>query len=66
VAADGRLYAASEDGDVSVVRAGPEFEVLATMDTGEPNFATPALSGELLVLRTRGHLYGIGGDGSGD
>lgn len=60
VAADGRLYMGSEDGDFSVVRAGGEFELLATMDMGEPIFATPALSGDLLVLRTREHLYGIG------
>ena len=35
IAADGKLYLASEDGQVLVVKAGPEYELLATNEMGE-------------------------------
>ena len=41
VAAAGRLYLSSEDGDVFVVRAGRTFELLATNRMGEIMMATP-------------------------
>ena len=59
VAAAGRIYFASEDGQVIVVRAGRTFEVLATNEMGEVCMATPALSGDLLLVRTRTHLYAL-------
>ncbi len=59
VAADGRLYLASEDGQVFVVRAGETFELLATNDMDEPCMATPAMSGEMLFVRTKSHVYGL-------
>jgi outer membrane protein assembly factor BamB len=59
VAADGRLYLASEDGQVFVVRAGETFELLATNEMNAPCMATPALSGELLIVRTKSHVYGL-------
>jgi outer membrane protein assembly factor BamB len=61
VAAGGRLYLASEDGKVFVVRAGRTFELLATNDMNEVCMATPALSGDLLLIRTQGHLYALRG-----
>ena len=60
VAADGRLYFSSEDGDVFVVKAGPEFELLATNSMGEVILATPAISGGMMFIRTLHHLFGIG------
>jgi outer membrane protein assembly factor BamB len=60
VAAAGRLYLASEDGDVFVVRAGRQYELLATNHMNEVVMATPALSGNLLLVRTRTRLVGIG------
>jgi len=60
VAADGRLYFASEDGDVFVVKAGPEFELLATNTMDEVIMATPAISGGMIFIRTLHHLFGIG------
>ena len=60
VAADGRLYFATEDGDVYVVRAGPKYEELARIEMHEVIMATPALSDKLMILRTLGHVYGIG------
>jgi hypothetical protein len=60
VAARGRLYLASEDGDVYVVRAGADFELLATPTVGEVVLATPAIAGDVLYLRSLGHLYAFG------
>jgi outer membrane protein assembly factor BamB len=60
VAADGRLYFASEDGDVFVVKAGPQFELLSTNAMGEVIMATPAISGGLIFIRTLRHLFAIG------
>ena len=39
---------------------GRTFEVLARNDMGETVFATPAIAGGTLFVRTRGHLYAIG------
>jgi outer membrane protein assembly factor BamB len=61
VATGGRLYLASEDGQVFVVRAGRTFELLAINDMNEVCIATPALSGDLLLIRTQGHLYALRG-----
>lgn len=60
VAADGRLYCTTEDGDVYVVKCGAEFELLATNKMGEVCLATPAISPGVLLIRTTGHLFGIG------
>jgi outer membrane protein assembly factor BamB len=60
VAASGRLYFTSEDGDVYVVKAGPTYELLATNPLAEVAMATPAISEGMLIFRTRGHLVAIG------
>ncbi len=61
VAAAGRIYLASEDGRVLVVRAGRTFELLATNDMNEICMATPAFSGDLLLIRTKTRLYALRG-----
>ena len=64
VAADGRIYLASEDGDVYVVRAGRAYTELGTFPTNEVIMATPAIADGVMVIRTLGHLLGVGGRGS--
>jgi outer membrane protein assembly factor BamB len=59
VAAAGRLYFPSEDGVLYVVRAGRKFELLASNDMGEMCLATPAVTDELLLVRTRTRLYAL-------
>jgi outer membrane protein assembly factor BamB len=59
VAADGKVYAWSEDGDVYVVKAGEKFEQLAKNAMGEVIMATPAVSEGMLIVRGMKHLYGI-------
>lgn len=60
VAADGRIYLSSEDGEMFVVRGGPTFELLATNTIGEPLMATPAIAGERMYVRGAKHLLAIG------
>ena len=60
VAADGRLYCVSESHGVRVVKAGPEFELLAVNPIGETCMATPAISDGTLLLRTERHLVALG------
>ena len=60
VAADGKLYFASEEGEVFVLEEGFEFKVLARNALGEPCMATPAIAGGVLYYRTRDHLTAIG------
>jgi hypothetical protein len=60
VAADGKIFLASEEGKMSVLKAGPEWEVLGVNDLGEEIHATPALSGGRIYVRTRSSLYCFG------
>ncbi len=59
VAADGKIYCVSEDGDVFVIKAGPEYEELAKNSMGEVVMATPAISDGLIIVRGRKHVYAI-------
>ena len=61
VAADGRIYAASLDGKVTVFKAGGDHpEILHQVDFKERIAATPALVGRRLYLRTTSKLYAFG------
>ena len=57
VAGDGKIYVASEKGKVVVVRAGAQWEILATHDFGEEIYATPALADKRVYVRTMKALY---------
>jgi len=59
VAAAGKLYFSSEDGDIYTIKAGPKFEVLAKNAMGEICMATPAISEGSLYFRTQGHVVAI-------
>ena len=60
VGANGKLYLATEDGDVVVLRMGEKFEVLATNTlTDEVFIATPVIAGGELFLRSQNRLFCI-------
>jgi outer membrane protein assembly factor BamB len=59
VAAAGKLYVATEDGDIYVVKSGPAYELLARNPIGEAILATPAFAGDLLLVRGERHLFAI-------
>ena len=61
VGVNGRLYLASEEGRVHVVKMGREFEVLATNRLDNAMFiATPAVVDSDIFLRSQDSLYCIG------
>lgn len=66
VAAGDRLFYTAEDGTTYVVRAGDEYELLATNELGESVLSSPAVSGGVLYFRTRGHLVAVGANGEGE
>jgi outer membrane protein assembly factor BamB len=57
IAAEGRVYVANEEGKITVLHAGRDWEVLAQSDLAEPCFATPALAGGSIYVRTGEALY---------
>ena len=57
IVADDKIYVVSESGKAVVVRAGPRWEVLATNDLEENVYATPAVAGRRLYIRTTSALY---------
>lgn len=60
VAAEGKLFIASEDGKVTVLKAGGEWDVIQINDLDEGCYATPALAGGHIYLRTNDALYRFG------
>jgi outer membrane protein assembly factor BamB len=60
VYADGRIYLTARDGVVTVVKAGRQFEILATNDTEDPMTSSPAISNGRIYLRGFGNLWAIG------
>jgi outer membrane protein assembly factor BamB len=61
VAADGKVYFTSEDGDVYAVKAGRTFELAGQGSLGEVDMATPAVSEGVIFFRTSKSLIAIGG-----
>ena len=60
VASNGKVYLASEEGEVYVIKAGKEFEVIAVNEMGETCMASPAISNGTLYYRMRNHVVAIG------
>ena len=57
IAADGKVYLISNDGKVSVLKAGAQWEVLVVNDLGEECQATPAIGDKAIYIRTAKALY---------
>ena len=60
VAGDGKVYFTSEEGDVYIVKAGRQFELLGVSPIGELVLATPAPSDGAIYFRTNKSLMAIG------
>ena len=56
-----RLYGISRDGEVVVLAAAKEYELLARNPLGEGSHSTPAVADGRLYLRTFSHLISLGG-----
>lgn len=60
VLADGKIYVINEEGLTSVLKAGPNFEVLSENALNDYTLSTPVISGGRLYIRTEHHLWCIG------
>lgn len=57
IAAGGRIYIATTDGNVAVIEPGPDWQILSLNDLGEAIHATPAVADGHLYVRTSNHLF---------
>lgn len=60
VAGAGKIYLTSQEGHITVVSAGGDWEPLARNDMDDETFATPALVDDRVYVRTRSALYCFG------
>ncbi len=65
VAAEGKIYVASESGKIAVIKPGADWEVITVNDLKEDTFATPVLSKGRIYLRTNESLYCFGTEAKG-
>lgn len=63
VAGDGKIFCASQQGDLIVIKAGPKFEKLAASKLDAPVNSVPAIGDKRLFVRTANSLYCIGAKG---
>ncbi len=59
VGGGGKIYFTDEDGEVYVVKAGPEYELLAENHMGDLAMATPAITARTLLYRTQHYLFAL-------
>lgn len=57
--ADGRIYFCSKQGKTTVIKPGRAYEELATNELPGGFWASPAVSGKALYLRTKTHLVRV-------
>lgn len=60
VAADDKVFLIGQGGQVSVLKAGGDWQVLAVNELDDECFATPAIADGRIYIRTRGALYCFG------
>jgi outer membrane protein assembly factor BamB len=60
VLADDKLYITNEEGLTTVIKAGPQFEVIAENPLNDYCLSSPAISDGQIFIRTATNLYCIG------
>jgi outer membrane protein assembly factor BamB len=60
VAADGKVFVIGLSGVLTILKAGPEQEILSVNELDDESYATPAIADSRLYVRTRGTLYCFG------
>lgn len=66
VCAGNAVYNISTDGELVVLAASRDYELLARNDLGEPSHATPAIIGDRMYVRTFSQVMCIGESGDGN
>ena len=62
LAADGKVYVGTEDGDLVILKSGRERKLLNQIHFGSPIYSTPVAANGVLYVATQSHLYAIGDD----
>ena len=60
LSSNGLAYFFSDSGVMTVVKPGPELEIVGQSELGEETYASPAVFGDQLYIRGEQHLYCIG------
>lgn len=60
VTAGGLVYFLSDKGIMTIIRPGPQLDIVARNELREETYASPAISGGRIFLRGLNHLYCIG------
>lgn len=55
--ADGKIYCTNEEGNTTVIKAGPVFEILSVNKLDSHTLASPVADGNQIFLRTADYLY---------
>ena len=58
---DALTFSAASSNEAVVLAAGDTFEVCHRIPLGESSYATPAVAGGVMYLRTSSHLFSLGG-----
>jgi outer membrane protein assembly factor BamB len=60
VAGDGKIYLVNLEGQITVLKAGTDWQAISSGDLQEQVIATPAISDGRIYIRTAGMLYCFG------
>jgi len=58
-----RVYYTTKKGVMVIVAAADKFKLLGRVPLGEKSYATPAVAGGVMYIRTFGQLMSLGGKG---
>ena len=59
VVIDGKVYLGDEDGDIVILTAGPEEEVLEEINMGSSVYSSVVPANGRLIIATRNKLYSL-------
>ena len=57
---DGKVFIGDEDGDLVILKAGPNKDLIFETNFGNTLYSTPVVANGILYVMTRSHLYAIG------
>jgi outer membrane protein assembly factor BamB len=58
--ADGKVYCGNEDGELVILKAGREKELIGKVDFYTPVYCTPVIANNTLFVTTHTHMFAIG------
>jgi outer membrane protein assembly factor BamB len=56
---DGKVYCGNEDGELVILKAGREMELIGKVDFYTPVYCTPVVANDVLYVTTHTHIFAI-------